>query len=278
MHRGIIGTRFTPPSQLHSIYYPLSGPYSSRDINNIKQQFNYIKDNDIDVVIISWWGRCDNPSSSDTQGVCTDNIVPLLFQAADEVGHMKIAFHLEPYAGRSVASVRDDLVYIIDKYSKFASFYRSTRDGNKPLFYVYDSYHIAPEQWAELLSPTGNLSVRSTPHDGVFMGLWLDRPHGQDLSAGHFDGIYTYFAADGFSYGSTSSNWGSICDYCRREGLICDLSVGPGYQDDKIRPWNSHNTHGREDGAYYDRHWQLAIGSNSDVSFRGEGSGCVTVL
>lgn len=36
-------------------------------------------------------------------------------------------------------------------------------------------------------------------------------------------------------------------------------SVGPGYNDEGIRPWNAHNTKSRADGAYYDNMWRQAI-------------------
>ena len=36
-------------------------------------------------------------------------------------------------------------------------------------------------------------------------------------------------------------------------------SVGPGYDDTRIRPWNAHNTRSRERGAYYERQWRAAL-------------------
>ncbi len=46
--------------------------------------------------------------------------------------------------------------------------------------------------------------------------------------------------------------------------MICDLSVGPGYDDSLIRPWNSHNTKDRENGKYYRRAWDKAIDAQPD--------------
>ena len=59
----------------------------------------------------------------------------------------------------------------------------------------YDSYHIAAVAWAQLLAPLGRLTLRGTDHDGVFIGLWLEAPHGRELVTGGFDGAYTYFAS-----------------------------------------------------------------------------------
>ena len=87
-----------------------------------------------------------------------------------------------------------------------------------------------------------------------------------------FDGFYTYFASDGFSFGSTSSNWKRMCEYAHENEILCTLSVGPGYQDDKIRPWNSHNTKPRRDGSYYDTMWHKAINAGAEVLPRLEMS------
>ena len=190
------------------------------------------------------------------KGVNTDLVVRDLLKAADIDGRMKIAFHLEPYHSRSVESVRDDMEYIINNYGHHSCLYRGL-DG-RPVFYVYDSYHIYPAQWTRLLSESGDLSIRGTHLDAWVLGLWLHHFHGRDLKDSNFDGIYTYFGTDGFSYGSTSSNWESICEYCERKDMICNLSVGPGYNDTLIRPWNSHNERSRNDGEYYNQMWKRA--------------------
>ena len=48
--------------------------------------------------------------------------------------------------------------------------------------------------------------------------------------------------------------------------MTCILSVGPGYQDDKIRPWNTQNTKTRQNGNYYRNMWRKAIQAFPDVS------------
>ena len=111
-----------------------------------------------------------------------------------------VAFHLEPYHGRSVHTIREDLAYIHNSYSHSPALYRI---GKSPVFYVYDSYHIRPGllesyrasicfaaqttgvrghgltdnsftgDWRKLLSRSEEASVRGTELDGVFIGLWL---------------------------------------------------------------------------------------------------------
>jgi len=116
--------------------------------------------------------------------------------------------------------------------------------------------------WARLLHPNGDLSIRGTHTDAIMIGLWLDHHHGRDLRDGNFDGFYTYFGSDGFSYGSTSSNWVPMCSNARRAGLLCCISVGPGYNDTLIRPWNDRNTRSRNKGKYYEDMWRRAIRAN----------------
>jgi glycoprotein endo-alpha-1,2-mannosidase len=79
--------------------------------------------------------------------------------------------------------------------------------GGKPLFYVYDSYHIDKTHWATLLTKGGAHTVRGTALDGVFLGLWLDRVHGADLKEGGFDGFYTYV----YPVGMDEGGGGSVC-------------------------------------------------------------------
>ena len=243
-----IGKRFTPPEDIHSPYYPLKGPYSSRDPEIIFNQFAEMRQSGIDVAVLSWWGQSSKNYSTDTQGISTDSIVSIIMGLAEHDGFIKIAFHLEPYPSRSALSVRDDIKYILEKYGSYTSFYR-TRDG-LPLFYVYDSYHISTDEWEDILQPDGKNTIRNSPLDAVMIGLWLERQNGDDLKRSGFDGVYTYFASEGFSYGSSVHNWLRICNYCRANEMLCVLSAGPGYNDTKIRPWNHANTMSRRCGVW----------------------------
>ena len=252
-----VGSRHHPENnELHSPFFPLSGPYSSTDRSTIIQHFELLMEANIGVLVVSWWGQASKSYATDTQGVNTDRSIAKLLEIASEILSnstsacpVRIAFHLEPYTSRSVESVHDDVKYIIDNYSRYPAFYRDEATG-KPLFYVYDSYHIEPVDWRRLLTPAedsqNSISIRNDPlYDSIFIGLWLDGRHGSDLLEGGFDGIYTYFASEGFSYGSTPANWGRISSFCLTHRLLSSLSVGPGYDDSSIRPWNTHNTKSR---------------------------------
>jgi glycoprotein endo-alpha-1,2-mannosidase len=238
-----IGSKHSPPGNLHSPFYPLEGPYSSKDPVHLSLQYSLMINAGIEVAIISWWGQPDHPHNTDTQGVTSDLVMHDILKAAEKNGIIKIAFHLEPYRSRTIQSIRDDLNYIIASYGNYTSLFRA-EDG-RLMFYVYDSYHIDIAQWDRLLEPSGDMTIRNTPLDSIFIGLWLEFHHGIALKNGGFDGVYTYFASDGFSFGSSTKNWHEMTDYCRDNDMICILSVGPGYEDTAIRPWNAHNSNPR---------------------------------
>lgn len=77
-------------------------------------------------------------------------------------------------------------------------------------------------------------------------------------------GFYTYFASNGFSYGSTWKNWRTLSLYAHQNGLLFSPSIGPGYIDTRIRPWNSGNIRHRRRGKYYDVGWRTAIIAGAD--------------
>ena len=280
--------RFIPPADIHAPFYPAAGLYSSRDAAVTAQHFADMVEHGIDVVVVSWWGRPE-VTTGDSQGVSTDELLDVVLDAAARTG-LKVALHLEPYEGRSAASFRDDVVYLARRYGSHPATLRLPRSnvaggGNEhalPVYFVYDSYHIAAAEWAPLLTLGGSeggdgASLRDTPADGVFIGLWLDQHHGSDLAAGGFDGAYTYFASDGFTYGSSTRNWAHMAVECVDRGLLFIPSVGPGYDDSKIRPWNSHNTRERRGGGYYADMWRAALATGTPyvgiTSFNEWGEG-----
>jgi glycoprotein endo-alpha-1,2-mannosidase len=63
---------------------------------------------------------------------------------------------------------------------------------------------------------------------------------------GGFDGCYNYFAIDGFTWGSSSMNWKGILEWAEANGQIFIPCIGPGYNDTRIRPWNTENVRDRD--------------------------------
>lgn len=245
-----------PPEDIGANFFPELGLYSSNCRKDVAAQMRQLRDAGVGVVATSWWGK----------GHFTDKAVPLLLDVADEHG-IKVNFHLEPFQGRKgvkAGPYKDVMAYIIDKYGRHPAFYRDEKRGNKPMFYVYDSYLVAPKDWATVLSSDGGNTIRGTACDAVVIGLYVKQHDDAAILAGHFDGFYTYFATDRFTYGSTIANWRTLADFAGKHKLIFIPSVGPGYDDTRIRPWNTANQRDRENGAYYDRMWQAALDADTE--------------
>ena len=77
------------------------------------------------------------------------------------------------------------------------------------------------------------------------------------------NGFYTYFAATGFTYGSTPANWKKMQAWAERNGKVFIPCVGPGYIDTRVRPWNGSTTRDRGNGKYYDDMFGAAVASGA---------------
>uniref|UniRef100_A0A7E4W1T4 Glycoprotein endo-alpha-1,2-mannosidase n=1 Tax=Panagrellus redivivus TaxID=6233 RepID=A0A7E4W1T4_PANRE len=259
--------RHVPPNDIASWYYPALGPYSSRDPAVVDQHFKWMSSAGIDVAVVSWLPERE----TDKDTTSWDSMIPMYLNATAAY-KLKLAFHLEPYKTRTALTVRDDIIYIIEKYGKHPSFYKTTpknktapTDKQYPLFYVYDSYQIKAEDWLQVFNKNGSKTIRDTPYDALVLGLYVEYNHRFDLQKAGFDGLYTYFASEGFSHGSTMANWPSLSAFCAKNGMLFSPSVGPGYIDTRVRAWNDKNTKDRNNGDYYREHFKMAHTAKADI-------------
>lgn len=226
-------------------FYPELKNYSSTDPAVIAQHMEMMEKARINVVVVTWWGKNDFGSPA----------LPVLFDEAAK-HHLKVCFHIEPYEGRNAESIRAGIAELIEKYGSHPAFYRM--DG-KPCFFIYDSYITPASEWARVFSPTGDITIRGTELDSKIIGLWVkDKEQDFFLQSG-MDGFYTYFAATGFTYGSTPAHWKELQDWADHNGKIFIPCVGPGYIDTRVRPWNTATIRDRENGKYYDDMFKAAI-------------------
>jgi hypothetical protein len=214
----------SPPNDIASAYYPAIGLYSSSDSLVVDAQMSEIQGAGIDEIAVSWWGR----------GSPEDLRMPVIVAAANKRG-IAVAAHIEPYRGRSVESIADDIAYLAGRY------------GIRT-FYIYRALDFSPSDWAQIhpsLHPLPNVTV-----------------YGQTALAGaaaaaQFDGIYTY---DIVTY--TGNTFHRLCTEAHAMHLLCAPSVGPGYDarrgsgDPVIKP--------RRRGQTYDAMWRAAITSGAD--------------
>jgi glycoprotein endo-alpha-1,2-mannosidase len=210
-----------PPFDVASSFYPARGVYSSADALVVDVQLREIAAAGIGTVIASWWGR----------GSLEDGRLPLLLETASRHG-LQVAAHLEPYAGRTVASTGADIGYL--------------RSLGVVDFYVWASGALPAAEWAEL---NRRLDGVRTFANTNLVGR---------AAAGGFDGIYTYdvLVFDGKLFPR-------FCAQARRAGLLCAPSVGPGYDARRATP--DQRVKLRRNGATYDEMWRGALRARADL-------------
>lgn len=152
---------------------------------------------------------------------------------------MKVAWHLEPYTGRTAASTVADIRYVNARYGGSPAFYRDAAHGNRGAFYVFESLRITDWTALDQVRPNSIVLAQTTDTSKV----------------AHFGGMYTYDAIAG----ATAPGWKNAGDFCKANGLVWAPSVGPGYVDDRAVPGNTTPTLGRNGGTTYDTEWRNAL-------------------
>ena len=211
----------TPPWDIGSVYFPARGAYSSADPHVLVAQMRDIRRARVDEVVSSWWG----PGSPE------DDRLPMIRRIARREG-LNLAIQLEPYRGRSIASIGEDLVYL--------------RGLGIHDVYVYRSEDFPAEAWATLpLKLSGVRTFAQTSRIGF-------------AAKAGFDGFYTY---DILVYGG--DKFARLCAEAHAVKLLCAPSVGPGY--DAEQATGDPNVKPRDNGATYDTMWRAAVAAGADL-------------
>ncbi|CAF1581606.1 unnamed protein product [Rotaria magnacalcarata] len=225
-----------PPDDIGSNFYPFLGPYSSRSRVILDKHMRMIRMSGAGTLSISWYP----PGMADDEGRPSDDIIPLLLNKAEKY-QLKVCFHIEPYQNRTADNVIHWTQYILRQYGSHQAFYRYNGKG---VFYIYDSYRISTDEWRQKLFSNEKIKQKA-----FFVGLILKSTECRSLASSGFDAAYSYFAANGFTEASTSQRWILMVDQCKPIPFI--PSVGPGYMDTNVRPWNGETTRPRKNGEYY---------------------------
>ena len=210
-----------PPMEIASNWFPARGPYSSDDAGVVRSQMREIASIGVQTVIVSWWGEGSTEAAR----------LPLVTKAARAAG-LRVALHVEPFPGRTPASLAPSLRALAAKGITDA--------------YIYDSTTSPDEEWKALNA--------ELPGMRLFANTYLPGK----AKAGGFAGFYTYDVRiyDG-------SSFPRICASARTLGLLCAPSVGPGF--DAIRATGETRVKSRKNGAAYDCMWRNAIRAAADV-------------
>ncbi len=218
-----------PPADIGSNYYPVNGAYDSNDLTGaVAQQLAWIQRAGVGVLIYSWWG----------QGSYEDGLAAGVLSEAAKFG-IKVAWHIEPYGGRTAASVVSDINYINGKYGASPAFFRDSAHGDKAAFYVFDSLNVT--DWSALDAVTGANIVFAQTTD--------------TSKVAHFNGMYTYDVLAAVN----AIGWAGVGAYCQAHGLVWAPSVGPGFINDRAVPGTTTPTLDRANGATYDQEWHNAM-------------------
>ncbi len=145
-------------------YYPQLGCYSSNDSEIIDLHMKQIRDADIGVVAMSWWGK----------GSFSDQSLRTYLDIAHKY-NLKLAFHIEPIY-KTPGEFKAHLEYITANYSEHPAFYKL---NGKPFYYLYNSYKFNYQKWQSILNPDSLSSIRNTHLDGIFISLWTLRLDGE---------------------------------------------------------------------------------------------------
>jgi glycoprotein endo-alpha-1,2-mannosidase len=211
-----------PPVDIASNYYPAYGPYSSSNAAVITSQLTELQRAGIDELAVSWWGR----------GSPEDKRLPEIAAAATQAG-IQVAAHIEPYSGRTVASVTADAAYL--------------RALGIRTLYVYQAFVLPPADWAAANDALHAQGLTTFAQTGLV---------GQAVT-GHFNGIYTY---DTVTYSARVLP--RLCSQAHAKGLLCAPSVGPGY--DARRAVGDPHVKPRRHGQTYDAMWHAALAAGAD--------------
>ena len=265
------GAMAVAPDDIGAGFWPEGGLYSSNDPATVDRQMEQIAGAGIDVVVVSWWGP----------GSYEDRATPGVLEAADRHG-LEVTFLLEPGFG-SATEARSWVVHLIDTYGSHPAFHRSAHQGGRPLLYTFAplkfdastlSFGIPTTDWAEVLGPTGARTIRGTPHDAAIVAH-VEVPLFVHLAAeAGFDAVNTYYASGsvtlpgttiGIPVSGDTSTWGDLLERARWHRLEFYPSVGPGYDDLRIRPGNVAATRDRRNGTYYSQMVDAACRTRPDV-------------
>jgi Glycosyl hydrolase family 99 len=210
-----------PPFDVASAFFPARGAYSSGDPRVLRAQMRDVASAHVDEVVSSWWGW----------GSPEDHRLPEVVRAAGRA-RLTVAVQLEPYPGRSVATIGSDLQHLRGL---------GIRD-----VYVYRADDYTPEQWAMLNIRLSGMRVFGQTNRVGF------------AARAGFTGFYTY---DILLYGG--DKFGRFCEQAHARGLLCAPSVGPGYEAYPVN--GDPRTKPRDEGATYDSMWRAAIGAGADL-------------
>ena len=211
------------PDSVATTFCPSRGLYSSGDPKVLAAQFRELRRAGVGVAVVPFPGRPGATRASyerldpEAQERPLEVALDAAFEAAAAAG-VKITFLIDNYRERHAQNVRADISYILGKYGAREAFFRDATRGGRGWVYVHDATRMSKVELGSIFTPAGRSSIRGTPSDVVVLALVRNDADREHLLASGFDGIFTHYAADGFTDAARTSAWPALSAWAHSHG------------------------------------------------------------
>ncbi len=223
-------------------------PYVSRDRGVMGRQIDQAKSAGIDALVVNWWGPQDDNQTETNLRAMLDEAAARGFRLAVDVDMNS------PYL-RSAGAIQAAMSHLMSTHAQHGAYLKV--EGKPVIFFYHQNHRLSTEGWA---------AIRNAVDPGR-NSLWIEE--GTDVSPlSLFDGhhLYSVTWANRTDMGQTANKFARLVR-ARAAALgapkVYVATVMPGYDDRKTGRGAAFAV-GREDGAYYVRSWQAAIGASPD--------------
>lgn len=239
-----------------SVFYPLIGPYDSNDPDVIEYHVLSAKAAGIDGFVIDWY----LPGS--ITDVSLQKLAPIAAKYRFEFAacyEEKVAFpgYRNPVTrADSVKLAAEDFSYILNQYGSNSAYLKI--DG-KPLIFMFVGFGEFCGQAAVL-----NYMEMAEVREKVKGPDWI-------LFRQNLDPVFWKSARGGFEWVGDDAYHEWFLNTAREMKSkqkidYVALGIGPGFDSSGVSSWGqNHKIIPREDGKYYARQWERAIGANPDM-------------
>ena len=223
-------------------------PYVSRDRAAMARHIDQAKSAGIDALVVNWWGpQGDNQTET--------NLRIMLDEAAARGFRIAVDVDLNSPYLRSAGAIQAAMSTLLNSHAQHGAYLKV--DGKPVVFFYNQDARLSTGGWS---------AIRSAVDPGR-NSLWIQE--GTNVSPlAEFDGhhLYSVTWANRTDMSYTANKFARLVR-AKAAALgapkVYVATVMPGYDDRKTGRGNAFAV-GREDGAYYARSWQAAIGSAPD--------------
>jgi hypothetical protein len=163
--------------QIASHYYPLIGPYASRDKDVIEYHMLLMKLSGVDGLLVNWYGIAGSNGDIVDLLKSSDSIISY----TDDFG-LKFSVVMEDRFSRSVSDVKANLAYLKNNYFQRPEFIRMGA-ANEPLVCIFGPITFQqPANWTDILPSAGE--------NIEFLTLWNESGDAGSNADGEFAWVY----------------------------------------------------------------------------------------